>query len=216
MSRYPPTRGLTLDSMKLSVLLLAIITSFLIPDNTLAERPPAEGRTLSDLNVIPPRVLRRSVSPWFFKTLLVSPVKGWIVVRANLSGTHLSGMRVVRSELNGSYDALALKMAKEVKIAGNYSLERQDSGGSVLVHLLIYQIADGTMALSFPHLDGAGGDQMNYFGCARLNIRKQDGSWSEIEGPEGLQGKGWAVRGTGLRNDLAAVLKMERLPGNKN
>ena len=200
--------------LKPSLILLTVILLLVLPGSTFAAKPPAGDRTLTDLNVIPTRVLKRSISPKFYKTLLVSPVQGWIVVRANLSGTHLSGMRVVRSELDGSYDALALKMAKEVRIAGNFTLDRPNLGGAVLVHLLIYQVADGTLALSFPHLDGAGGDQLDYFGCARLAVLKKDGKWTEIEGPQGLQGKGWAVRGTGLRNNLAAHLKLERIPGN--
>lgn len=69
------------------------------------------------------------------------------------------------------------------------------------------------MALSFAHLNGPGGDQMKYFGCARLAVLKADGKWTDIKGPEGLEGKGWAVRGSGLENNLAATLKLERIPG---
>jgi len=199
--------------MKPSLMLLTAIILFVLPSSSFSAKPPAADRKLGDLNVIPTRVLKRSISPKFFKTLLISPVQGWIVVRANLAGTHLSGMRVIHSELNGSYDALALKRAGEVEIAGNYTLDRPNVGGSVLVHLLIYQIADGTLALSFPHMDGAGGDQMNYWGCARLAVLRSDGNWTEIKGPEGLQGKGWAVRAPGLENNLRAILKLERIPG---
>jgi hypothetical protein len=199
--------------MKPSLMLLTLISLFVLPGSSFAAKPPRADRTLADLNVIPTRVLKRSVSPKFFRTLLVSPIQGWIVVRGNLSGAHLSGMRLVHSELNGSYDALALKLASEVQIAGNYTLDRPNVCGSVLVHLLIYQTADGTMVLSFPHLDGAGGDQMAYFGCARLTVLKSNGNWTEIEGPEGLQGKGWAVRAAGLENNLRAILKLERIPG---
>jgi hypothetical protein len=156
--------------------------------------------------------LKRSISPKFFKTLLVSPVKGWVVVRGNLVGTRISGARVIRSELNGEFDALALKLAREVELAGYYSIDNR-TGGSILMHLLIYQIADGTMALSFPHLDGAGGDQQRYFGCARLSVLKADGTWTEIKGPPGLQDKGWAVRTPGLENNMRAILRLERIPG---
>jgi hypothetical protein len=120
---------------------------------------------------------------------------------------------VIHSELNGVYDQLALQLAEEAQIAGYYSIERPHLGGSVLLHLLIYQIADGTMVLSFPTFEEPGGDQMEYWGCARLAVRKNDGKWTEIEGPEGLQGKGWAVR-QGMKNKMEALLKMEmkRLP----
>ena len=174
----------------------------------------AKGRLLTDLNVIPARVLKRSISPKFYKTLLISPVQGWIVVRASLAGTRLSGARVTRSELNGAYDSLALRLAKEVLVAGNYTADRPNLGSSVLLHVLIYQIADGTMALSFAHLDEPGGDQADYYGCARLAVLKTDGKWTEIKGPETLEGKGWAIR-RGLKNNLEATLRMEKLPGLK-
>jgi hypothetical protein len=115
---------------------------------------------------------------------------------------------VIHSELNGVYDALALKLAKEAKLAGYYSIERPNLQGSVLLHLLIYQIADGTMALSFLHLEQAGGDQVEYYGCARLAVLKSDGKWIDLKGPESLEGKGWVVR-EGVKNNLALTLKME-------
>jgi hypothetical protein len=193
----------------LLVILCVLLSSVL---STLAATAPSEGRRITDLNVIPTRVLKRSISPKFFKTLLISPVQGWIVVRGNLVGTRISGARVIRSELNGEFDALALKLAKEVQLAGYYSIDNR-TGGSILMHLLIYQIADGTMALSFPHLNGPGGDQQRYLGCARLAVLKADGTWTEIKGPPGLQDKGWAVRTPGLENNIRALLKLERIPG---
>jgi hypothetical protein len=176
---------------------------------------PAKGRMLTDLQVIPTRVLQRSISPKFYKSLLISPVEGWVIVRASLSGTRLSGARIIRSDMDGAFDALALQRAREVLIAGNYTTDRPNLGSSILLHLLIYKIADGTMALSFAHLDEPGGDQADYFGCARLAVLKADGKWTEIKGPEGLEGKGWAIR-RGMRNNLEAALKMEpKIPGPK-
>ena len=172
-----------------------------------AAQPTSAGRKLGDLNVIPARVLQRSISPRFYKSLLVSPVEGWIVVKASLSGTRLSGARVIRSELHGLYDPLALQLAKEAIIAGNYSIERPNVPSSVLLHLLVYRIADGMMVLSFAHMDQPGGDQMQYYGCARLLTLKAN-KWSEIQGPESLQGKGWAVR-QGIKNNLDDNLRLE-------
>lgn len=194
--------------------ILTVIILVACLGTSVAAPRPTQGRTLTDLNVIPTRVLQRSISPKFYKTLLISPVQGWIVVRGTLTGTHLSGMKVVRSELNGLYDPLALKLANEMLIAGNYSIEKPNLGSSILLHLLIYQIADGTMALSFAHLDEPGGDQADYYGCARLAVLKADGKWTEIKGPEGLEGKGWVVR-RGFKNNLEATLRMElKLPGH--
>lgn len=178
-----------------------------------AAQPFAEGRTLTDINVIPKRVLQRSISAKFYKSLLVSPLQGWIVVRAELVGTHLAGSRVIHSELDGAYDALALKLAKEAKLAGYYSLESPNVRGSVLLHLLVYQIADGTMVLSFLHLERSGGDQAQYYGSARLAVLKSDGKWIEIKAPESLDGKGWVAVRQGLKNNLELALKMEiKLP----
>jgi hypothetical protein len=193
-----------------SLLVLFVLVSF--AGSTLAADTPSQGRRIGELNVIPTRVLKRSISPKFFKSLLISPIKGWIIVRGNLAGTRISGPRIIKSELNGQFDALALKLAKEVELAGYYAIDNR-TGGSVLMHLLIYQIADGTMALSFPHLDSAGGDQQKYFGCAKLSVLKADGTWTEIKGPPGLQDKGWAVRTPGLENNVRAILRLERIPG---
>jgi hypothetical protein len=177
--------------------------------SSFAAQPPTKGRKLTELNVIPTRVLQRSISPKFYKSLLVSPLEGWIVVRASLAGTRLAGARVIRSELAGLFDPLALQLAKEAQIAGNYTLDQPNTRSSVLLHLLVYEIADATMVLSFAHLDEPGGEQMDYYGCSRLLIL-QNGKWSEIKGPESLHGKGLAVR-QGIKNDLGATLKLERL-----
>jgi hypothetical protein len=185
-----------------------ILLTFLGTSN--AALPPTKGRTITELNIVPTRVLQRSISPKFYKSLLISPVQGWIVVRGNLTGTRLVGPRVIRSELNGAYDALALKLANDVVISGYYSIERPNLGAPLLLHLFIYHIADGTMALSFAHFDEPGGDQMQYYGCARLAVLQSDGTWTEIKGPESLDGKDMAVR-QGIKNDLSSSLKVEGL-----
>jgi hypothetical protein len=190
--------------MKPILAVLLILVASLV--NGVGATPPAKGRHLTDLNVIPTRVLQRSVSPKFYKSLLISPVEGWIIVRAQLSGTRLSGARVIRSELNGLYDPLALELAKETVIAKTDSIESPHLTSSVLLHLVVYQIADAIMVLSFPHLDGPGGDQLDYAGCTRLLILKA-GKWSEIKGPEGLAGKGWAVR-QNVKNNFEANMRV--------
>jgi hypothetical protein len=193
-------------------LLTIAVVAALLNTTTAATYKSVQGRKLTDLNVIPTRVLQRSISAKCYKSLLVSPLEGWVIVRANLSGTQLSGAKIIRSESNGLYDPLALQLAKEARIAGNYTIESPNLSSSVLLHLLVYQIADGTMVLSFAHMDQPGGDQAEYFGCARLLILK-DNKWSEIQGPESLAGKGMAVR-RGVRNSVADTLKLERVsPG---
>ncbi|MFZ1217915.1 MAG: hypothetical protein WAO00_01415, partial [Chthoniobacterales bacterium] len=80
--------------------------------------------------------------------------------------------------------------------AGYYGLDRLNQSGSVIVHLIIYKIADGTMALSFANLDEPGGDQQQYYGSAVLAVSKSDGRWTEIKSVPTLQGKGIAVQTT--------------------
>lgn len=171
---------------------LAVFMS--IASISFAASTPTTARTLRELNAIPADILRRSISPQFYRSLLISPVDGWIVVQGHVVGTGLAGARVTHSELGGQYDSLALKLAREAKLAGNYALDRQNQSTPVSLHLLVYKIADGTMMLSFAHFDGVGGNQMEYYGCAKLAVLKHDGQWVEIKGPASLHGKGWAVR----------------------
>jgi hypothetical protein len=192
-------------------LFLTIFIFLAFLGGSFAATPPAKGRMLTDLKVIPTRVLQRSVSPKFYKSLVISPLEGWITVRANLSGTSLTGAKIIRSELKGLFDPLALQLTKEAQINGNYSIENPNVRPSVLLHLLVYEIADGTMVLSFAHLDGPGGDQAEYYGCARLLVLKND-KWTEIQGPESLAGKGTTVR-RGIKNNYETSIKLERIQG---
>jgi type II secretory pathway pseudopilin PulG len=176
------------------LLTLLIIVGFLSNSALASTLLDVQGRRVQDLNIISTRVLQRSISRKFYKTLRVSPIDGWIIVRANWTGTKLGGARILRSDLNGVYDKLALKFADDLEITGSTGKLTQMSRGSILLHLLVYHTADGTMLLSFPNFEDAGGDQMYYWGCARLAVIKKDGRWVEIEGPDGLHGRGWAVR----------------------
>ena len=188
--------------------LLGLFSSFAALAIATAAPEKGVGRTIGELDVIPTPVLQRSISPKFFKSLLISPIEGWVIVRGSLSGTRLNGLRVVHSEPNALNDHLALQRAREVQLAGNLSIEHPNSPSPVLVHLLLYKTADGTAALSFAHVDGAGGNQMQYYGGSKLSILKHDGRWVDIKGPPSLEGKGMAVR-QGLRNDLKANLKLD-------
>ncbi|HSV62033.1 MAG TPA: hypothetical protein VLH83_01700 [Chthoniobacterales bacterium] len=186
-------------------LIIAVLSVGFLSSGFAADTPNTTRR-LGDLNVIPKRVLERTVSPRFFNSLVVSPVEGWIVVRANLSGTKFTGARVIHSELGGVYDPLALQLAKETTIAGNYAIERPHLTSSVVLHVLVYKIADGTMVLSFAHFDHPAGDQMEYWGSSRLLTLKAN-KWNEIMGPASL-GKGFTVR-QGTKNNLVENLRMD-------
>ena len=192
--------------------LLILLIVLAVVRSSVADPPQsALGRSIRDVKLIPTPVLQRSISLQFYKSLVVSPIKGWVAVQGDLYNIKLSGLKVVRSEPPGLYDHLAMQRAKDVVLAGNDTIWSPQIPSSVLVHLLIYRIADGTMALSFAHLNGPGGNQEQYFGCARLAVLKNNANkWVEIKGPPDLQGKGIAVR-QGLKNDLTALLQLERL-----
>ena len=191
--------------MKPFLFALLILSSSI--GSSIASPESVRGRKLAELNIVPMRVLQRSISSKFYKSLLVSPVEGMITVRGQLSGTRLLGARIIRSELKGLFDPLALQLAKEVVIAKTDSIASPNLKDSVLLHVLVYEIADATMVLSFAHLDGPGGDQLDYAGCARLLILK-GGKWTEIQGPESLAGKGWAIRQS-VKNNFEAQKRLD-------
>jgi hypothetical protein len=127
--------------------------------------------------------LLRIVSPKFYQSLLISPLEGWIVVRGQLAGTRLSGGRIVHSELGGAYDQLALDLARNLRVLGAPRIETMQSTPPILLHVLIYQIADGRLALSFAHFDGPGGSQMRYYGAAWMAVEKANHLWVTIDPP---------------------------------
>ncbi len=193
--------------------LLTLVSLLALVSHAMAAPKTVNGRTIENIDVIPPRVLKRAISPKFYETLRISPIQGQIMVRAELVGTRLFGARVVKSDLGGAYDALALERAQEIRLLRHFKLDSQNPMSPILLHLLIYKIADGTMALSFANLAGPGDEQLDYFGCAKLAVLKDDGLWTEIKGPSSLQGKGTMVRATGVKNNLQAIYILERIPG---
>lgn len=194
--------------MKIPLLLVGLIaltaSSFAAPTTS-----SVKGKTLKEVNLISPRVLKRSVSDKFYKTLLVSPIEGLIVVRAQISGSKLFGERIVRSDLDGRFDKVALQTARDLNISGDYHLDSQIKFSAVRLNVLIYEIADGTMALYNVTLERAGGEQVDYYGSAKLAVLKGDGSWTEITGPANL--RNMALRDPSGRNNLKAQLKMEMI-----
>ena len=148
---------------------------------------PAKASPVDVISRLFPRgFCRASISPKFYKSLLISPVEGWVIVRATLSGIHLSGARVVRSDLDGAYDApcrckratgsphcwkLHDRSLESRELRSAASLDLQDRGRN-----------DGAFLCSPGR---TGGDQADYYGCARLLVLKGDGKWTEIMGPGG-------------------------------
>src|SRR3954451_923784 len=110
------------------ILIVLIVVAFL--RGSIAA-PPAPVRTVTDLNLISTQALQRSISPKFYKSLLISPIQGWIAVRGSVVGAHLSGRRVFESELDGGYDPLALQVGKDFNRAPHHSIESPHFGAPV-------------------------------------------------------------------------------------
>jgi hypothetical protein len=161
----------------MKALVATILLVFLAGNNFAAT---AAQRTLKDIPGARESLLR-IVSRKFYQSLLISPVEGWIVVRGQLAGTRVFGARVIHSELNGAYDKLAMDLADNLQVLGFPRVELDEPTPSVLLHVLIYQIADGTLALSFAHFDGAGGSQMRYYGAAWMAVERPNHLWVTIE-----------------------------------
>jgi hypothetical protein len=138
-----------------------------------------EARSINDIPAAKEALLR-IVSPKFYRSLAISPVEGWVVVRGDLVNDHLARTRVVRSDVDGNYNKLALELANNLQIVDLTRTATLNVRRSVSVHLLLYQIADGTMAMSFAHFDEAGGNQLRYSGAAWMAVRKGD-KWLTIE-----------------------------------
>ena len=164
---------------------IGTIVVFLVLIATSPATAPAQ-RFLADIPGAHESLLR-TVSPKFYKTLLISPVEGWVVARGQLaSGTRVFGARIIHSELDGAYDELALDLAKNLHVIGYPHVELGDLTPTILIHVLIYQIKDAKLALSFAHFDTAGGSQMRYYGCAWMAVQKPNHLWETID-PRNLQ-----------------------------
>lgn len=175
-----------------AAILILSVAAFL--ESPSVSAAPGKTRTIDDIPGLPVRVLRRTLSSTIYKHILVSPVEGWIAVRGRLSGIHLFGLHVFHSELDGVYDKYALQVAGETQLAGYLSTGHINPTTSVVVNVLIYEIADGIMALSFPCLEEPGGGQKTYYGGTTLAVQEIDGKWRDLDLPLGPLGKVWVVQ----------------------
>jgi hypothetical protein len=75
---------------------------------------------------------------------------------------------------------MALELANNLRLLNYTQSNRSNDLHNVLVHLLIYKIADGKMALSFAHLTGSGANQLAYSGTAWMAVQTT-GQWRTVE-----------------------------------
>ena len=126
--------------------------------------------------------LRTAVSPKLYKSLCKTNIAGWVGVRGRLVGNHLTGPKVVHTDLNGAYDALALKLAGLWEMKGSNPPLGTYLPYTAMCYLLIYQLKDARMAVSYVNVDSAGGNQMAHYGQAWVAI-EENGKWKEITAP---------------------------------
>jgi hypothetical protein len=176
-----PSRGTIRRSRRSSR--LCVITSTLLVLFAFPKNSPAAAQKPRTLGDIPGarESLVRMVSPKFYRSLLISPVRGWIVVRGQLVNGRLSGCRIAHSELEGAYDQVALDLANNLLVIGFERSEMTGVAPPVLLHVLIYNIADGALAISFAHLETAGGTQMRNYGSAWMAVEKRNHLWETID-----------------------------------
>jgi hypothetical protein len=141
--------------------------------------PPANARTISSLPNFPLAHLKMSINSKLYKSLSISPLTAWVVAQppAGQGGEP----KIVRSDAGGVFDKLALEMAKSWDLVGYNTTESRTHHPSLAVHLLIYKIADGLMAVNFAHNDQAfyqGGIQRS---DVWVGVYK-DGKWTRIGG----------------------------------
>jgi hypothetical protein len=93
-------------------------------------------------------------------------------------------------------------------VVGNSNFGTQRTTRNVLVHVLLYETADGTLAVSFANFEDTGGSQWRYYGGAWMAVQKHDGRWVTIESAGAPK---WEVRGPRTYT-LAAVAPGPILP----
>lgn len=97
-------------------------------------------------------------------------------------------------------------------------MDKLSPTASVVFNLLIFEIADGTMAISFPCFEEPGGSQLEYYGAAKLAVQQTDGQWKDLALPKRPRGVGnhadaggdlWTVR-AGLKNNWELLSLLDK------
>jgi len=169
---------------------VAVVLSLLLPLPLFAKKPsPAPSkqrtirvlknpRTIRNLPDFPLPTLKMSLSPKLYNSLSVSNVDAWVVVQLP---PHGGEGKIVHSEGGGVFDKMALTMATSwTPSAFNTTESRLKQGPSLKVHLLVYKVVDGLMALNF-----AASDEAFYAGRAYSDVWVglwHGGKWTRIGG----------------------------------
>jgi hypothetical protein len=103
------------------------------------------------------------------------------MARAAVVGGRSMGAQIIHSEGNGVYDKMLLEMANGYSVTGQNTIETRIQKDTLNVHLLIYEVKDGKMAVCFSHNDDARYNGMGQVGTAWVGIL-QGGKWVTISG----------------------------------
>ncbi len=164
--------------------LLIVSILFAAADPAVSAPAPAPSgakiRTFLDCSGLPRESLRSSVSAKFYKSLTISPLEAWIVVRAPLMNSRSDNAKVIRSEADGAFDTMALELAKSMHVSGMNYVESNLHMSQIMVHLLIYKIADGIMAVGFSHVEDSRYAGYRQYGRATIGFL-QKGKWTFMD-----------------------------------
>ena len=143
---------------------IAAVFSLLLPLPLVAKPDPAPAkprtvrvlvhpRAIQNLPDFPLSTLKGSLSPKLYNSLSVSNVDAWVVVQLP---PHGGEGKIIHSEGGGVFDKMALAMATSWTPSGYNTIEsRLKSSPSLKVHLLVYKVVDGLLAVNFAANDEA-------------------------------------------------------------
>jgi hypothetical protein len=146
-----------------------------------AAQPPASARTVQQIPNFPLQALRSGVGRKLYSSLAISPVSAWVMARAAVVNGHSMGAQIIHSEGNGVYDKMLLEMANGYTVTGQNTTETRLAKDTLNVHLLMYQVKDGMMAICFSHNDDARYNGVGQIATAWVGIL-QGGKWVTISG----------------------------------
>src|SRR6476620_4643795 len=146
-----------------------------------AATPPASTRTVLQIPDFPLQSLRSGVGHKLYSSLAISPVSAWVSARAAVINGHTMGAQITHSEGNGVYDKALLAMANDYTVTGGNTIESRLQKDSLNVHLLIYDLKDGKMAIVFSHNDDARYNGLGQIGTAWVGILQGE-KWVTISG----------------------------------
>lgn len=119
------------------------------------------ARSMLDIPGMPVAGLRTYLPNEAYAKLINAPVKAYILVRGQVSNNQVFGARIAHSEANGVYDKISLLMANHMSVYSDIAGSRIPA--SVLIHVLIYGLPDGSEdALAVAQNDAVGPANLVY------------------------------------------------------